>query len=86
MKLKKLDIINYNNPLGFKAKDSSFTSLQNDPKFESEENNFLDDSQIKMSEETLLNNPLDDMGIREVYFDPITVSIKYGKLISSLPK
>jgi hypothetical protein len=39
-----------------------------------------------MSEETLLNNPLDDMGIREVYFDPITVSIKYGKLISSLPE
>jgi hypothetical protein len=39
-----------------------------------------------MYEEILLNNPLDDMSIREVYFDPITVSIKYGKLISSKPK
>jgi hypothetical protein len=82
----KLDINNYKNPLGFKIKDSSFKSLQNILKFESKDNIFLDDSQIKMYEEILLNNPLDDMGIREVYFDPIRVSMKYGKLISSLPK
>jgi hypothetical protein len=39
-----------------------------------------------MYEEILSNNPLDDTGIKEVYFDPITISIKHGKLISSLPK
>jgi hypothetical protein len=31
-----------------------------------------------MYEEVVSNNPLDNMGIKEVYFCPITVSIKYG--------
>jgi hypothetical protein len=39
-----------------------------------------------MFEEILSNNPFDDMDIKEVYFDPITVSIKYGKLNLSLPR
>jgi hypothetical protein len=36
-------------------------------------------------EQILSNNIFDDMDIKKVYFDPITVSIKYGKLNPSLP-